>query len=259
RFVGKGDATVEKDLTVDLRFVGKGDTTLAKSLTVSGGVATQKTAGANTLDVQRAERSDFDASKSKPPWKGEHPHGLALYVTAESDPAGKGVEFRHSNGSQGIGFGYNTIYATGPHPDQVLRLKARGNGRVEIAHEGKTAIAVAGGVEALRIIRGVVNGNGTPFAGTGFSGFSVTPRAGGQGNLYDVKFTEPFPSLPAAFATQIFGNLTGDPGGGSGSSGDTANIVQLRPDGMRVATFAGSGRSGGDRAFSFLVIGPQRT
>ena len=243
-------------MTVAGTLVGKGDTTLGKSLTVAGGFETQKTAAANTLDVQRAARTILDAPNAKPPWKGEHPTGLALYVTATSGEADKLVEFRHSNGSQGIGFGYNTIYATGPYPDQPLRLKARGNGSVEIVRGGKTSAAAAG-VEALRIIRGVVNGNGTAFAGTVFSGFSITPRAGGRANLYDIKFAQPFPSVPAAFATQIFGNPTGDPGAGSTSSGDTANIVQLRADGMRVATFAGGGQSGGDRAFPFLVIGPQ--
>lgn len=39
-----------------------------------------------------------------------------------------GVEFRHDNQSQGIGFGFNTVYATGTNADQDLNLKARGNG-----------------------------------------------------------------------------------------------------------------------------------
>ena len=43
-----------------------------------------------------------------------------------------GHEFRHANESQGIGLGYNTIYATGYNADQDLGLKARGNGKVRI-------------------------------------------------------------------------------------------------------------------------------
>jgi hypothetical protein len=96
-----------------------------------------------------------------------HRTGLALYVTATSDPADKLVEFRDSNGSQGIGFGYNTIYATGSNPNQPLRLKARGNDNVEIVRNDQN-LAVASGVEALRMLRGVVRANGTSAAGAGF-------------------------------------------------------------------------------------------
>ena len=37
---------------------------------------------------------------------------IGLYVTGKFAPD-KGVEFRHSNETEGIGFGHNTIYATG--------------------------------------------------------------------------------------------------------------------------------------------------
>ena len=234
----EGAATLKNSLTVE------DIATLQKSLTMTSGQAAQTTAGKNTLDIQTESRS------------GTHKEGLALYVTATSGEDSRGVEFRHSNGSMGIGFGYHTIYATGPS-DQPLRLKAKGAGRVEIIHDGQTPFPVAGGVEALRIIRGIVNGNGAPLAGTVFSGFSVTKVR--DTNLYDIIFNPTFPTMPAASTTQVWpNNPVGDPGEGSGSSGDSANIVQLRPDGMRVATFAGSGRSAGDRAFSFIVIGPQR-
>src|SRR6185436_10145973 len=55
----------------------------------------------------------------------------SLYVTGDFTQD-NGVEFRHSNGTQGIGFGYNTIYATGGNANQDLGLKPRGNGRVNI-------------------------------------------------------------------------------------------------------------------------------
>jgi hypothetical protein len=130
----EGDTTVKKSLTVD------GDTTVKKSLTVTGAAAWKTGAGVNTVDVQRAERSDYAGTG----WKGDHPTDLALYVTADSGDANKLVEFRHSHGTQGIGFGCNTIYATGPYPDQPLRLKAFGKGRVEIQQQDWIEIQSAG-------------------------------------------------------------------------------------------------------------------
>lgn len=56
--------------------------------------------------------------------------GGPLRVTGPIDNAGSGIEFRHSNGSQGIGFTFNTIYATGNNADQDLVLAPRGGGRV---------------------------------------------------------------------------------------------------------------------------------
>src|SRR5207245_2057323 len=104
------------------------------------------TAGANTLDIQRQVRTFWVPPASEGTWKGEHPKDLALYVTATSDEGGKLVEFRDSNGTQGIGFGYNTIYATGSRPDQTLRLKARGTGRVEITQENWKQVGSPGEV-----------------------------------------------------------------------------------------------------------------
>lgn len=252
KFVGKGDATIEKSLTANGSFTGKGDATLGRSLTLAGGLEAQKTAGANTLDVQKAVRSDYAGSG----WKGEHPTGLALYVTAESGDADKLVEFRHSNGSQGIGFGFNTIYATGTHPDQPLRLKARGKGNVEIVRE-KQYLAVASGVEPLRMLRGVVKPDGTTIAGAGFSSKKVV----NEGGLYDITFATSFSSAPAASVTQCYNDANGEtnpfqsPAGRSGDTRDNAVIVYLANNMMRVAT----GKANGDRAdryFSFVIMGP---
>lgn len=41
-----------------------------------------------------------------------------------------GIEFRHDNLTQGIGFGYNTIYATGSNANQDLAIQSRGTGSV---------------------------------------------------------------------------------------------------------------------------------
>jgi len=64
---------------------------------------------------------------------GTHPSTIkGLYVTGNFSPSSDGIEFRHSNGSQGIGFGYNTIYATGSNGDQNLNILPKGNGNVGI-------------------------------------------------------------------------------------------------------------------------------
>jgi hypothetical protein len=76
-----------------------------------------------TLDIQQASRT------------GVHPQNIpGLYVTGDFGDAA-GIEFRHTNGTQGIGFGYNTIYATGGNANQNLNLKPRGAGQVSV--EGK--------------------------------------------------------------------------------------------------------------------------
>jgi hypothetical protein len=46
-----------------------------------------------------------------------------------------GPEFRHPNRSQGIGIGYNTIYATGSNGNQDIGLKARGAGRIYLKND----------------------------------------------------------------------------------------------------------------------------
>ena len=53
-------------------------------------------------------------------------------ITSDSSPAGNGFEYRHSNMSQGIGLGYNTIYATGSNANQDLNINSRGNLPVRI-------------------------------------------------------------------------------------------------------------------------------
>lgn len=72
------------------------------------------------LDMAQAARS------------GTHPTAVkGLYITGDFGEA-DGVEFRHSNATQGIGFGYNTIYAAGSNANQDLQLKSKGTGDVRI-------------------------------------------------------------------------------------------------------------------------------
>jgi len=85
-----------------------------------GNVGVGTTSPRASLDVQQGNRTDTHPAAVK-----------GLYVTGDFSPD-SGVEFRHSNGTQGIGFGYNTIYATGGNGNQDLNLKPRGNGTVNI-------------------------------------------------------------------------------------------------------------------------------
>ena len=68
----------------------------------------------------------------------------SLYVTGSSHPGHPGkkglAEFRHSNQSEGIGIGYNTIYATGSTPNQGISLKPRGKGVIRL--NGRTDFGV---------------------------------------------------------------------------------------------------------------------
>jgi hypothetical protein len=64
---------------------------------------------------------------------GTHPTSVkGLYVTGDFAADSDGIEFRHTNGTQGIGFGYNTIYATGGNANQDLGLKPKGTGKVNV-------------------------------------------------------------------------------------------------------------------------------
>ncbi len=70
---------------------------------------------------------------------------FALSVTTTSLDASNGVEFRHTNGTQGLGFGFNSIYAAGSNADQNLNLMPKGTGNVGIGTVSPTArLAVLG-------------------------------------------------------------------------------------------------------------------
>ena len=66
-----------------------------------------------------------------------------LYVSSNSSADSDGIEFRHSNGTQGVGIGHNTIYATGGNPNQELGLKGRGNSGVVSKDHFKVASSLS--------------------------------------------------------------------------------------------------------------------
>jgi hypothetical protein len=65
---------------------------------------------------------------------GSHATGRPLYITGNIGPDNNGVEIRHSNGSQGIGFGYSTIYGTGSITNQNINIMPKGSGNVGIGN-----------------------------------------------------------------------------------------------------------------------------
>ncbi|NCS47168.1 MAG: hypothetical protein GPJ29_03735 [Microcystis aeruginosa BK11-02] len=134
-FIGlKNEGTNRKDAVIawgndpqdDLRFVNvlSGGDVQGKELMrikPSGnvGIGTNPVA---SLDIASASRT------------GTHPTAVkGLYITGDFNADNDGVEFRHSSGTQGIGFGFNTIYAAGSEADQDLGLKPKGRGEVKVA------------------------------------------------------------------------------------------------------------------------------
>jgi hypothetical protein len=87
---------------------------------ITGNMAIGATIPIAKLDIAQAARS------------GTHPTAIkGLYITGDFGEA-DGIEFRHSNATQGIGFGYNTIYAAGSNANQDLQLKPKGTGALHL-------------------------------------------------------------------------------------------------------------------------------
>jgi hypothetical protein len=105
-----------------------------------GNVGIGLTAAGNRLDVQTSVRS------------GTHATGRALYVSGDFGAADTGVEFRHTNGSQGVGIGYNSIYAAGTNANQDLNLMPKGTGFVGIGTTGPSKTLDVNGTARVRTL-----------------------------------------------------------------------------------------------------------
>ncbi|RAK63226.1 tail fiber domain-containing protein [Hymenobacter edaphi] len=76
---------------------------------------------------------------------GSHAANRPLYITGDFNDASNGAEFRHWNGTQGIGIGYNSLYAAGSNTDQSLNLMPKGSAGVGIGTTNPTQkLQVAG-------------------------------------------------------------------------------------------------------------------
>jgi len=135
-FIGlKNEGTNRKDAVIawgddpqdDLRFVNvlAGGEVQGKELMrikPSGNVGIGTNNPIASLDIASASRT------------GTHPTAVkGLYITGDFNADNDGVEFRHSSGTQGIGFGFNTIYAAGSNANQDLGLKPKGTGEVKVS------------------------------------------------------------------------------------------------------------------------------
>jgi hypothetical protein len=159
-----------------------------------------------SLDIASASRT------------GTHPTAVkGLYITGDFNPDNDGVEFRHSSGTQGIGFGFNTIYAAGSAANQDLGLKPKGTGEVKVA--GNLSVTGLVNCGNLSVTGSVSSGN---LSVTGSVSFGVT---GGQmlnlwSNTYGIGvqgWTQYFRS-DANFAWYKGGSHNGaelNPGGGT--------------------------------------------
>lgn len=155
-FIGlKNEGTNRKDAVIawgddpqdDLRFVNvlAGGEVQGKELMrikPSGNVGIGTNNPIASLDIASASRT------------GTHPTAVkGLYITGDFNADNDGVEFRHSNATQGIGFGFNTIYAAGSNPNQDLQLKPKGTGVIAVAGN----LSVTGSVSFGSQVRQMLN------------------------------------------------------------------------------------------------------
>lgn len=93
------------------------------------------------MDIASATRTGTHASA-----------GLPLYVTGNIGESSTGIEFRHTNGTQGIGLGYNSIYGAGSNTNQDLNIIPKGSGEVGIGTTAPSAKLDVNGSARVRTL-----------------------------------------------------------------------------------------------------------
>ena len=109
---------------------------------------------------------------------GTHATSLPFYATGDVGENSNGFEFRHSNGTAGIGLGWRTIYATGTNGNNSIALASQGTGGIFFNTNGTTRMTIDGSGNIG------INGNAALEFGTG-----VTPKESNAGKIGYQTFT----------------------------------------------------------------------
>ncbi|MFT6868381.1 MAG: hypothetical protein ACJA08_003234 [Cyclobacteriaceae bacterium] len=99
------------------------------------------TAGELGINVAPMSGLDINHGNAR---TGSHAINRPMYITGPIGPSYNGIEFRHYNATQGIGFGYNTIYATGSNSSQELNFQSRGTGNISLKTGGSSDLFING-------------------------------------------------------------------------------------------------------------------
>jgi hypothetical protein len=81
---------------------------------------------------------------------GTHGTPRGLYVSGTWGQLDTGAEFRHTNGSQGVGIGFGGLYATGTNPSQDLSFKSRGSGQFNFFNDTSLSLSILSGSFQIR-------------------------------------------------------------------------------------------------------------
>lgn len=103
--------------------------------TTSGNIGVNVISPQNTLDIHRTTSNNRS---------GTHATGRAFYCTGDFGAYDTGAEFRHSNGTQGVGIGYAGIYTTGSAGNVSFTLSVKGVGNYDLLMGGTSRFFVNG-------------------------------------------------------------------------------------------------------------------